>query len=105
LPLAPFSVLVLALSPKDPEATRAADALVAELEGKGLDVLYDDRDERPGVKFKDADLVGIPVRAVVGGKSFAAGQVEFSLRRDREKLAVPVAEAGARLLELVDRLR
>ena len=105
LPLAPFSVLVLALSPNDPEATRAADALVAELEGKGLDVLYDDRDERPGVKFKDADLVGIPVRAVVGGKSFAAGQIELSLRSDREKLAVPVAEAGARLLELVDRLR
>jgi len=105
LPLAPFSVLILGLSPNDAAADRAAEALVSELEAKGIDVLYDDRDERPGVKFKDADLVGIPVRAVVGGKSFAAGEIELSLRRDREKVRVPIAAAGAKLLELVDGLR
>ena len=105
LPLAPFSVLVVSLTPNDPASARAAEALAAELEGRGVDVLLDDRDERPGVKFKDADLVGIPVRAVVGGKSFAAGQVELSLRRDRQKLPVPAAEALARTLELLDRAR
>ena len=105
LPLAPFSVLVLALTPNDPAAMAAAEALVAELEGRGIDVLFDDRDERPGVKFKDADLIGVPVRAVVGGKSFAAGQVEISLRRDRVKTLVPVADALATLLEQIDSLR
>src|SRR5690606_38331044 len=101
LPLAPFSVLVVSLTPKDPESARAAEALAASLGARGLDVLLDDRDERLGVKFKDADLIGIPVRAVVGGKSFAAGSIELSLRRDREKVAVPVGEAEARLLDLV----
>ena len=104
LPLAPFSVLVISLTPGDPASAAAAEALAAGLDGRGLDVLLDDRDERPGVKFKDADLVGIPVRAVVGGKSFAAGQIELSLRRDRAKVPVPAAEALARALELVERL-
>lgn len=105
LPLAPWSVLVLALTPNDPAAMAAAEALAAELESRGVDVLLDDRDERPGVKFKDADLVGVPVRAVVGGKSFAAGQAELSLRRDRQKQLVPLAEAAAKVLELIERLR
>ncbi|KAB2965484.1 MAG: proline--tRNA ligase [Thermoanaerobaculia bacterium] len=105
LPLAPFSVLVISLTPNDPASAAAAEALAAGLEERGVDVLLDDRDERPGVKFKDADLVGIPVRAVVGGKSFAAGQAELSLRRDREKVPVPLAEAGPRTLELLERLR
>ncbi|MCM2269214.1 MAG: proline--tRNA ligase [Thermoanaerobaculia bacterium] len=105
LPLAPFEVLVIALTPNDPASLAAAEALATELDAAGLDVLLDDRDERPGVKFKDADLVGIPVRAVVGGKSFADGQVELSLRRDREKQRVPVAEGAAGLRELVAALR
>ncbi|GMU65337.1 MAG: proline--tRNA ligase [Acidobacteriota bacterium] len=105
LPLAPFSALVVSLTPNDPVSAKAAEELAAVLEARGVDVLLDDRDERPGVKFKDADLVGIPVRAVVGGKSFAAGTVELSLRRDREKIQVPVAEAPSRMLELIDRLR
>jgi len=101
LPLAPFSVLVLALTPNDAASLAAAEALAAELEAAGHDVLLDDRDERPGVKFKDADLVGIPVRAVVGGKSFAEGQVELSLRRDREKRRVPVADGAAELRRMI----
>ncbi|HEX9801000.1 MAG TPA: proline--tRNA ligase [Thermoanaerobaculia bacterium] len=101
LPLAPFEVLVIALTPNDAASLAAAEALAGELSAGGHEVLLDDRDERPGVKFKDADLVGIPVRAVVGGKSFAAGEVELSLRRDREKLRVPVAEGAARLRALL----
>ena len=101
MPLAPFEVLVIALNPNEAESARAAAELADELAGRGLDVLYDDRDERPGVKFKDAELIGIPLRVVVGGKSLAAGQIEFALRRDRQKLQVPVADAVAKALELV----
>ena len=100
LPLAPYEVLVIALNVVDPETAREAERVTAELEAKGVDVLYDDRDERPGVKFKDADLIGVPLRIVVGGKSLAAGQIEISLRRDRQKLQVPVADAVGKVLEL-----
>jgi prolyl-tRNA synthetase len=106
LPLAPFEVLVVALNVQDAATRETAEKLAAELSAAGLDVLYDDRDERPGVKFKDADLVGIPVRVVVGGKSLAAGQIELSLRRDpRTKIPVPVAEAAAKARELAAGLR
>ncbi|REJ75003.1 MAG: proline--tRNA ligase [Acidobacteria bacterium] len=99
LPLAPFTVLLAALNPKDEAVVRTAEELYEQLRRAGHDVLYDDRDERPGVKFKDADLIGIPVRVVVGARSLEAGGVEFSLRSDREKRIVAVdellAEVGA----------
>ena len=102
LPLAPFEVLRAWRS--TPTTTGGARAWpsgsTAELAAQGVDVLYDDRDERPGVKFKDADLIGIPVRVVVGAKSLAEGKVEVSLRRDREKIATPPAEAVAKVREL-----
>jgi prolyl-tRNA synthetase len=101
LPLAPFQVLLVSLNPKDEAVRRAADELYEALEARRVEVLYDDRDERPGVKFNDADLIGIPIRLVVGGKSLAQGSVELSLRRDREKHAVAVGDAVARTLELV----
>ncbi|MEZ5312193.1 MAG: proline--tRNA ligase [Thermoanaerobaculia bacterium] len=104
LPLAPYQVLVLALDPAVEEVARAAEHIVAELEGRGIDVLYDDRNERPGVKFKDADLIGVPVRVVVGGRGLAGGEIELSLRRDRQKVMVPVVDAVARTLELRDSL-
>jgi prolyl-tRNA synthetase len=100
LPLAPFAALVVALNPNDPEVARVAGSLYDELREKGIEVLYDDRDERPGVKFKDADLIGVPVRVVVGAKSLADGKVEVSLRRDRVKQPVPPAEAAARVAAL-----
>jgi prolyl-tRNA synthetase len=100
-PLAPFEVLLVVLNPDDGAVAGTAERLYAELQEKGIDVLYDDRDERPGVKFKDADLVGIPVRVVVGAKSLADGKVEVSLRRDREKRLVPPSEAAAKAIELL----
>ncbi|HEV8578484.1 MAG TPA: proline--tRNA ligase, partial [Thermoanaerobaculia bacterium] len=65
-PLAPFEVLLTAVNPEDAEVRRAAEELYGQLLEKGVEVLFDDRDERPGVKFKDADLIGIPVRLTVG---------------------------------------
>jgi prolyl-tRNA synthetase len=93
LPLAPFQVLLQSLNPNDEAVRSAADALYRELRERGVEVLYDDRDERPGVKFKDADLIGLPVRVTVGAKSLAEGKVEVSLRRDRAKNLVAAADA------------
>jgi prolyl-tRNA synthetase len=100
-PLAPFEALLIVLNPEDQTVRSTAESLYAELQEKGVEVLYDDRDERPGVKFKDADLIGIPVRLTVGAKSLADGKVEVSLRRDREKLMVTPAEAVAKVMELL----
>ena len=102
-PLAPFEVLLAALNPDDPEVGRVSERLYGELRERGVDVFYDDREERPGVKFKDADLVGFPVRLIVGARSLAEGKVELSLRRDREKQSVGVDEAVGRAIELLER--
>ncbi len=99
-PLAPFTVLLMALDPQNEEVSAAADQLYGELQAKGIDVLYDDRKERPGVKFKDADLIGIPVRAVIGKRGLSDGKIEISERHDREKHLVDVGEALAKLVEL-----
>lgn len=99
--IAPFEVLVISLDPKDETVARTATEIHDRLGGAGIDVLYDDRDERAGFKFKDADLIGIPLRIVIGKKSLAAGVVEFSERRapgDKELLS-PDASV-VRVLEL-----
>ncbi|MEO8502299.1 MAG: proline--tRNA ligase [Acidobacteriota bacterium] len=99
LPLAPFQVLLQSLNPSDAAVSKTADELYAGLRAQGVDVLYDDRDERPGVKFKDGDLIGIPVRITVGAKSLADGKVEVSSRRERVKELVAVPEAIAGVME------
>jgi prolyl-tRNA synthetase len=101
LPLAPFSVLLVMLNPDDEQVRTVADEIYSALRERGVDVLYDDRDERPGVKFKDADLIGIPVRLVVGARSLAEGKVELSQRRDREKHPVEPGNAVERVLRLL----
>lgn len=80
LAIAPFHASVLALQARDAEVMSACESLVTGLERAGLDVLFDDRDERPGIKFKDADLIGIPLRFAVGKKGLAEGKVELKIR-------------------------
>ncbi|HLO40100.1 MAG TPA: proline--tRNA ligase [Phycisphaerales bacterium] len=82
--IAPYHVLIVLMKPDDQRQRDAAGKLACQLVGRGVDVLIDDRDERPGVKFKDADLVGIPVRITVGDKALDAGGVEFKLRKDTQ---------------------
>ena len=86
--------MLSSLDPGDEAVSSAADGLYEELEAAlapgGFDVLYDDRRERPGVKFKDADLVGFPVRVVVGARSLRAGGAEVSNRLDGEREVVPL---------------
>jgi prolyl-tRNA synthetase len=83
VPLAPYACVVASLQ-RDAAVLAAADKLYDELRAAGVEVFYDDRDERPGVKFKDIDLVGFPVRVVVGGKGLARGVIEVSTRRERK---------------------
>ncbi|HEY0840655.1 MAG TPA: proline--tRNA ligase [Vulgatibacter sp.] len=90
--IAPYQVSLLALQANDPEVVEAADALYRQLGEAGVEVLFDDRDERPGVKFKDADLVGLPIRISVGKKALAQGAVEWKLRDGSEVELVPLAE-------------
>jgi prolyl-tRNA synthetase len=88
VPLAPFGCVVVSLQ-RDAPVIEAADRLYDALAAAGVEVFYDDRDERPGVKFKDADLIGFPLRVVVGGKALAKGVVEVSTRREKSKHEVP----------------
>jgi len=96
--VAPFDVLITPISADEAgDQMRAALRLADELTTAGLDVLIDDRDERPGVKFKDADLIGVPVRLTVGAKALAEGCVEFTRRaRARDAERVPLDQAAAR---------
>jgi prolyl-tRNA synthetase len=99
--IAPFQVLICLLDPKLPEAVAVAEQLAAAAEQAGADVLIDDREERPGIKFKDADLIGIPMRIVVGGKGLLAGVVEVKPRGSKDVLKLAVGEAPLKLAELV----
>ncbi|MFU8855607.1 MAG: proline--tRNA ligase [Deferrisomatales bacterium] len=95
VPLAPWEVVVLPLQVKDDATARVTADLVRGLEAQGAEVLVDDRDERPGVKFKDADLLGIPLRLTVGPKGLAQGVAEARERKSRAEHRVPLAEAAA----------
>jgi len=102
LPLAPFHCSVVALNAKDAGVMAAAEEIYLKLEQQGVEALFDDRDERPGVKFKDNDLIGIPLRIVVGSKGLAEGKVEVKIRKTGEVLLLPVEEAITRIKQLVD---
>ena len=93
LALAPFEIVLVSLNPSDEAVRRDADALYESLRASGLEVFYDDRDERPGVKFKDADLIGFPIRVNVGGRSHREGNVELLRRSDRSVRAMARADA------------
>ncbi len=86
IPIAPYHVHLVTLG-TSPAVSEAAGALVASLERAGVEVLWDDRDERPGVKFKDADLLGMPIRLTLGEKGLAQGIVELKLRSSRDPKA------------------
>jgi prolyl-tRNA synthetase len=97
--IAPFEAVVTVTNMKQPELKEAGERLYAELREAGFEVLLDDRDERAGVKFKDADLIGIPFRVTVG-KKIADGAVELFERATKQSTDVPVAEVAARLQRL-----
>ncbi len=98
--IAPFQVHLLVVNAADPRMRELSEKLYGELQEAGLQVLYDDRDERPGVKFKDADLVGIPVRVTVGTKAVKEGIVEIRIRRAKEEIKVHPEEVAIKVKAL-----
>ena len=103
--IAPFQVILLNLEAKDKEFSEFTDKLYKDLTDAGLEVLYDDRDMRPGFKFKDADLIGIPVQVIAGKKSMAEGNLEIKVRRTGEKIKVKPEEVIAKVKSILDELR
>ena len=92
--LSPFQVVLVPINyQKSPRVSETADALYAEFNAAGIDALLDDRDARPGVKFADAELIGIPHRIVIGERGLAAGNLEYRHRRESESTEIPAADA------------
>ena len=97
LAIAPYQALIVPVNVKDEKIMDAAEEIYAALEEKGFEVLLDDRDERAGVKFKDADLIGIPHRVIIGEKNLKEGAVELKERKTGSTEKVPLAEAVDRV--------
>jgi len=98
--IAPYHVMLVQVNMKDEGQTALAGRIYDELTKAGVEVCLDDRDERPGVKFKDADLLGFPIRITVGKKA-GENLVEFKLRREKEYIEMQTGEAIAQTVEWV----
>lgn len=103
--IAPFDVHLVVLDPDQEEVRQSAEVLYRDLQAHGLDVLMDDRIERPGVKFKDADLIGLPVRLNVGGRGLKEGIIEVMARKNKIMDKVKAEEATEKVLELLATIR
>jgi len=99
-PGAPFDVYLMHLPGKEIDTRAKAGELYGSLEGAGLSVLFDDRDERAGVKFNDADLIGCPIRVTVGEKALKEGMVELKPRKEKDNQLVPIETITERILSL-----
>ncbi len=101
--IAPYQVIILALGNEE-ELIRVSEKIYDELSKKGIETLLDDRDERPGVKFNDADLIGIPLRITIGQKSLKNKIVEARVRRTGDEIEIPLENAIERILEVLDNI-
>ncbi len=101
LPIAPYQIYLCPLYREKSKVSEVAENLYTELEAPGLEVLFDDRNESPGVKFNDADLLGIPIRVTVSPRTLEKGSVEVKRRSEKESQLVPLAEVAAKLKEII----
>ena len=99
--VAPYHVHLINLGPEGSEAEAVADRLYADLLAAGVEVLYDDRDRSPGIKFNDADLIGLPLRITIARRGLAQGAAEFKLRREEERTLIPLDDAVAHARDLL----
>lgn len=97
--IAPYKAIILIMSTKDELQNQIAEDLYAKLNSMGIEAMLDDRDERPGVKFNDAELIGIPYRITVGKKA-SEGIVEFKGRKDENNQELTIEEAIAKMKEI-----
>lgn len=103
MPIAPYQVIIVPTSNKDALVVETADKLYRELQQLGVEVVLDDRDERAGVKFKDADLVGYPIRVTLGSKTLANGQVELKERKSGEIHLINVADLPQQVEAMIEK--
>ena len=103
--IAPFEVLVTSVNQDDEKVVGVAEDIYRQLLSSGIDVMLDDRDLRGGIKFKDADLIGIPIRITVGKKSVSDGNVEIKLRCESQSTKVSIEKAAHKTVELVNSLK
>ncbi len=103
--IAPFEVVIMAVNQRDSLQTEIAEKIYQDLRNAGIDVIYDDRTERPGVKFKDADLIGYPIRLVVGNRAITDNLLEIKLRSTGEIIYKEKGDAISYLREVLNRLR
>ncbi len=104
LAIAPYHVIIVPVSTKDETQMKVATKIYEDLLANGVEAVLDDRDERPGVKFKDADLIGFPYRITVG-KTITEGNVEFVTRQTGEKVAIKPEEATSKVIEAVKAIK
>ena len=103
MPIAPYQCIIVPVNIKDDLVVETAERLYLELQRLGAEVVLDDRDERAGVKFKDADLVGYPLRVTIGSKTLASGQVELRERKTGETQLVPVEEVVGEIKNIIEK--
>jgi prolyl-tRNA synthetase len=102
--IAPFEVVIVPINAKNEDQLKIAEDIYEELKAKGVDVLLDDRKDRAGVKFKDADLIGYPLRITVGPKSVEEDSIELKIRRNGEMVNATKAEVAAKAVEMLENL-
>ncbi len=102
--IAPYQLHLLPVNMRDDKMAELAEAIYTQLQRERVEVLYDDRDERPGVKFKDADLLGLPLRLTIGSRALKEGMLELKVRKTGEELRVPPSEAVSRAKALLSHL-
>jgi prolyl-tRNA synthetase len=101
LPIAPYHIYLCPLYREDSKVSEVTENLYGKLEAEGLEVLFDDRQESPGVKFNDADLLGIPIRVTISPRTLETNSVEIKERSEKEPQLVPLEKIAARLKELI----
>lgn len=102
MPLAPYQVIITPVNINEVEIMKTAESIYAAMLNCGIEVILDDRDERAGVKFKDADLIGIPIRIIVGQKNLAQGNIELKIRKTGENRLYPLPKIVQEVKILID---
>lgn len=105
MPITPFEVLILPINLANDEIMKVSKRLYEELKKEGIDVILDDRDEQAGVKFKDADLIGIPIRITIGPKTLKENSVEVKLRKDKNSFKEKISDATSKIKKLLKSMK
>ena len=104
MPIAPFQAIILSLNMKNADVVNTSENIYQTLRGSGIEVLLDERDERPGIKFKDSDLIGIPIQIIIGEKNLKEGKAEIKIRKDGKRITVPLSDVEREVRILIKQL-